>query len=348
MALSCLTFNEKWVRWMIRADDFRQLPSAWRTEEVIGRLKRHAAHMYAGLRLDSLDRTGKVQPLLPMQLLDPLPADLGGFSKTFAQCCLERAEALVATGKPLDVYYSGGIDSTVIVAALHAVGAPLAQILIHMTWNSVLENPVFYRNVIKRYPHTITTHADVSQTFDLANPDRLLVSGNLAGPLFPPPAYTQAEADRLDAPYCEGLSLKFTQATQAYLEGAPLPIRTTRAYLHYLDLNARWQRSALVFHCIRRRGALGPNWRDWTFSFFGTADFQRWAMVGQTPEDWPVGQDKWPAKLFIHEIAPDDAYLHGKRKVVSYQTVGNASWRLLLADGRLLHQDDLDAHHSVE
>ena len=48
----------------------------------------------------------------------PIPKVESGWRKTFDTCCYDRAEELWSVGKPITLFWSGGIDSTAAFVAL--------------------------------------------------------------------------------------------------------------------------------------------------------------------------------------------------------------------------------------
>jgi len=89
-----------------------------------------------------------VHPCLAMPAYDP------GFSKTFAEVTDQRAievRDMVRQGKPVALYYSGGIDSSVCAAALlKNLGAEeLKHVAFCCSINSATENPVFFDRYIR-------------------------------------------------------------------------------------------------------------------------------------------------------------------------------------------------------
>jgi hypothetical protein len=69
-------------------------------------------------------------------------------SSTLEEIVSSRAEYLINTGRPLKVFWSGGIDSTLVVASLLATIKNLDQIQIYHTCESVRENPKFYDYIL--------------------------------------------------------------------------------------------------------------------------------------------------------------------------------------------------------
>ena len=95
------------------------------------------------------DRTGTFQGSIKT-LTSSIPSIPNGFTKTFEEICVERATALIDTGKTLKVTWSGGIDSTgVLVSLIKAAGSNTDQIKVMFESRAIEENPDFYNNHIK-------------------------------------------------------------------------------------------------------------------------------------------------------------------------------------------------------
>ena len=63
----------------------------------------------------AVDRTGKFNPLDMMY--EPIPV-VNKFNKTFEECCMDAAKNLWSLGKPIELFWSGGIDSSGALVAL--------------------------------------------------------------------------------------------------------------------------------------------------------------------------------------------------------------------------------------
>lgn len=70
---------------------------------------------------------------------------------SFEEMCLANAEELLNTGKPIGLFYSGGIDSLLILASLLALGDKRVydQVSIFLSYESILENYNVYHKHIR-------------------------------------------------------------------------------------------------------------------------------------------------------------------------------------------------------
>ena len=63
----------------------------------------------------SVDRTDKFNPF--HMLYDPIPK-FKNFNKSWEECCMHEARDLWKLGKPIELFWSGGIDSSGALIAL--------------------------------------------------------------------------------------------------------------------------------------------------------------------------------------------------------------------------------------
>ena len=125
---------------------------------------------------------------------------------SFTDILMNKAENIAKLDRPIDVLYSGGIDSTAVLLALYAV-CPKDQLHVIMGGgNSAVENyPWMWSNVIAHLSHEFTDNLKGA-----ADPStRVFVTGNEADRLFGADGYTMVMKDAqrdLDSKY--GYSLK--------------------------------------------------------------------------------------------------------------------------------------------
>ena len=100
-----------------------------------------------------VDRTEKIVMPYKFQLYSDfkMPTDLTNFNMSYTDCLLERAEELyslsVKLKVPLKIYYSGGIDSTLILVSFLMIQEKKnikENIIVSMSPESIRENPNFY------------------------------------------------------------------------------------------------------------------------------------------------------------------------------------------------------------
>lgn len=117
-----------------------------------------------------------------------MPAYDATFNKTFSDItdarAIEIGKILETTDKKMAVFYSGGIDSTTCVSALikNLTEDQLSKISIAMSADSVIENPIFYKDFIQG---KITTIDSMKFTYsDLVELNYICVSADIGDALF--------------------------------------------------------------------------------------------------------------------------------------------------------------------
>jgi hypothetical protein len=70
-------------------------------------------------------------------------------NKSFKEICDSAATNILNEGKPVDIFWSGGIDSTVVVISFLNVCTDLSQINIVYDKGGIKEYPLFYEKYVK-------------------------------------------------------------------------------------------------------------------------------------------------------------------------------------------------------
>ena len=95
------------------------------------------------------DRTGANEFFIPFVQEPKIPKSKGDFNKSFKQICEERSVQLLNTGKRLNILWSGGIDSTVVLFSLMNKANDLSQIRVILTTDSIIESGNMFDRLIK-------------------------------------------------------------------------------------------------------------------------------------------------------------------------------------------------------
>ena len=141
------------------------------------------------LNVALVDRQQKMRLPFRFRLYDAfrMPTDLAGFDLTYEQCCERRATEILELSRRLDrpiyVLYSGGIDSTLVLTSfMKTMTAQELQdrVVVALSWDSVIENPRFYHDHIRRRCR-ITTSDGLGSFLD---GQRIVVGGEHNDQLF--------------------------------------------------------------------------------------------------------------------------------------------------------------------
>ena len=94
----------------------------------------------------SVDRTDKFNPF--HMLYDPIPK-FKNFNKSWEECCMHAARDLWKLGKPIELFWSGGIDSSGALIALLETKSNSDVLNIRYTQDSIDEFPLMWEKMVK-------------------------------------------------------------------------------------------------------------------------------------------------------------------------------------------------------
>ena len=280
-----------------------------------------------------IDRTGTLDQGFDYLPLDPIPIPTAK-RQTFAELCeLEAAEIIaLATdrGMPIQVLWSGGIDSTAALIALMKVAEAQGcqdRIKILLSTASIHEYPEFYLTWIKDRYRTKPVSPPLSH---FLKPDAITVTGEHGDQLFgiyllePYVAGGSAQLDYEDMlPYVLTEHLRFPKRADRvmrYVEKqiteAPVPIKSLFDCLWWFGYSLKWQQVTLRLPVFRREQV--QETYTVLHHFFRSTRFQAWSLAnpaGKSTVDW--GQYKAPAKQYILDFTGDIDYYREKKKELS-------------------------------
>lgn len=287
-----------------------------------------------------IDRTGTLPTAGLKMSCDPIP-DATGFNKTLELVMLEEAKRVWANDGPVNVAWSGGIDSTGALVALlrTADRGDLDRLIVYYTegWglSSVGEYPLFFENFIsgKLNKKIITVDREKvnqgpSQMFDspmrneyaaVAMRDELVVTGEFGDQLFGSAAFANnpEKLDMSSEDFLEGGDLKLkSHIDDIRAFNAKSPVDTTKLtdMLWWWNFAVKWNEIAFRSSIAVDDGSSLKN----VHHFYQHEDFQKWSIanphlkIGKTPESY-----KFALKDFIYDYAKDADYRDKKRKVGS-------------------------------
>jgi hypothetical protein len=287
------------------------------------------------------DRTETLPHFLNFKNLFPLAPFDSKFNKSFKQVCIERAEEIIAENKKVDVFWSGGLDSTVALIALLNAGIPRERLCVYMTHTSIFEYEWFYYNVIKRLnlPTLIGTSGDVRKYIDW-NSDSLIVTGEFGDQLLGSSVTSRWFDSDIDKPYKDLIPGHLIDFMQPMMDGAHMKIDTLFEWLWYVVFTSKWQNIATRFTRSldpEKHSQLIPRLRH----FFSSHDFQQWSrMYHASKPKRTVLNYKQPLRDFIYEYTKDEKYYRLKKKGYSLVPMHfdqpSTNTGLILPDGSTL------------
>lgn len=304
------------------------------------------------------DRTGTLDvPGLPLLNNSPIPTRTT-IIPSFEECSQSRINEIInqfeASGrKKLVILYSGGIDSTLIVALLvaHPNWTQLKEhVLLAFNEDSQLENPDFFKEfILPNFGHNLISSNNFYAIIN--NTDNLCVTGECADNLFGSltlKSYMDATGNykSIHTPW-ETESLIWLldktpdhrdereQMLHDLVNASPVPINTNHDFLWWLNYAMKWQavkyRMSMHSPTAEQAEYMASN----VINFFDSKDYQCWALyTTEEKVSFKWNSYKLPAKLLINEIWPNQKYLRFKTKWPSLPTITryNNAWGFLWQD----------------
>ena len=273
-------------------------------------------------------------------IITPIPTVPENFNKTFEEICLERAEELWTSEQQyLDVYWSGGVDSTVALVALILTAPSQLDIDTRLRVRSTIlsrteEYPLFYDNFIKDKINYAEID-DFEDSFDLEN--SMSITGEHGDQLFGSAVLVLNDElfDMKNIPWksfdeCiimqEDEPEKFSKIEE-FVSKSPQPIKTLYDLFTWCNFCLKWQNVTIRTYCLQT-GLNASNVNNISH-FFASDDFQIWSMVNLDKKIKDTNESyKWIAKDFIFDFTKDASYRDHKEKVGSLILAAGSMRRL--------------------
>ena len=260
-----------------------------------------------------------------------------------------RAQELLANQRKIAVMWSGGIDSTCVLASLIKNTSNLDQLVVYLNKKSINENPGFYKNFIFNKIECLDTEQlDISDEFISSH---ILLHGDPGDCIYGPsmPMYKHLQADsrqllpwRANRPLIiEGINNYRAKPGRPHVWFVPgftdwyvnkvsdnidevgtYDINTIADWWWWHYFNLKWEFSILrPFYIPRknRRSAISPESLQSyvNTTFYNTEYFQNWSYTNLSRLCASPKNHKIDAKQYIFELDHNESYLQTKSKVES-------------------------------
>lgn len=306
----------------------------------------HLFKMFS-LELVSIDRSGTIKFPIRTEILSPLP-EFKIMKKTFSEICSERAKQLIEkiddNNQKIYVFYSGGIDSTLVLVSLLKVvnEEQKKRIVVLMSEESVKENPVFF----ERHINNKLCVENISIFPDLIGVDDVFVSGENSEDLFCINIFTEFRRlygiSKLNENYSretiidffnsrnekEEYNIFWVDLIERVCSKSPIKLKTFLHYFWWIGFCFRWQTCQykfIMFVKEKNKAKVNHKYMKENFiTFFDTIDFQLWSMNNldlKIKDTWK--SYKYLAKDIIYEFDGNEEYWKNKIKVPSYRISNN-------------------------
>jgi hypothetical protein len=275
-----------------------------------------------------IDRTGIFGNDTDIIVLQPL----NDFDKTktydFNQLVETRAKELISLSKqrnePLQLMWSGGIDSTSIYCALMTYLENPQDLIILGNKNSVVEYPDLYNKIIQKHKFVDLGIVNIGINLNnLFTDTSIIISGELTDQLFMAQIIGKLPETVIDwdvDPWQLLLNPNMQQyhsTVEYFVNNYPTTIITVKQFLKAVRFNFKYQRVQLRICNSVTNAVLNKN----LFNFYDTKEFNFYALganIEQLGEhDLSSPNNKIPLKKLILDYTQDQDYYDNKTKYAS-------------------------------
>jgi hypothetical protein len=275
------------------------------------------------------DRTGLLPSPFKTAYPFPLPITNNYVPVTFADIIAARTKQLLSIGKVIDLYWSGGIDSTCILASLFQHADDKRQFVVHFTHTSVVESGTIFEKYIR---HNCQWEFQSVATSRPPRADHLAVSGLLGNHVMGQGSTNHAFGfDTWEQPYTNFIDKhprmpkQFVEWIEPVIEFYPRKTVTFYDFQRLYHMCFRWHFEQYY-----------PTIKQFkTTIFYDTPEFQQWAMYSNE-QPYGNGLMKLPMKNIIRQVFNDPEYYYEKKTVPSQHLVGKVDWTFVLEDGSVV------------
>lgn len=320
-----------------------------------------------------LDRTGTITSPVRMKSLFPIPT-FRIFTKSYEELCNERATELLRKaeemGLPMYVFWSGGIDSTLVLVSLlkNATPSQKDNITVVMTDASVAENPRFYeehvRGKLKRESGVLAPYLLFGGNYFIVNGehnDQVFGSDMVArfikmfGAKLVHTPYKRDNLVKLWDPLTQNpaMTSHILDIFERLRDAAPIEIRTHHDFFWWVNFTLKWQLvHTFVLTYMGPRGIANMSseyMKEHYSPFYATDEFQLWSMNNldkRIKDTW--ASYKWVCKDIIYEYTKDAYYRDNKKKHGSrfFMLLNQTPYTLIDENLQFSRSRDLAPYHN--
>ena len=260
-----------------------------------------------------------------LDLIDnPLTDIPTNFTSTFEELVNRRAVELWDIGKPIRLWWSGGIDSTCALVGLLKTRRLDTILTVYLSTNSVQENPRFYDLLVNKKVN-LQWHSFDNYVYDndqLWNGQTINVNGNGGDELFLAISSTMSMEEFFKIKDSDWINIikdsDMLNVVEKYIDISPYKPKTCWELLWWLarsidDLSTRYHSPRFL---------KDPSVYHLEHAFFYTDYFEKWALsnpyVGHNGD---YRTYKWPMKKYIYDYDKNEEYLNTKQKESSFPLV---------------------------
>lgn len=238
-----------------------------------------------------IDRTETMEHYVKIKNLYPVPKYDPNFTKSWETLCNERAQFLLSKNKVINVFWSGGLDSTNLLMFLIANCKNKNQIVVQCNYNSIIESGYIFDTFIKP---NVKYNIEVARIKPLVfNDDEIYITGNPADQI----SYVDPNVKRWGSIFINKENLKIDSKIENHLRQTTYDlmkpsidkyekkIETVRDLLWFVGFNYRWQNACLCPLFLVNNVNLKENYSKVVMGFYDNDEFQKWSMADHERND---------------------------------------------------------------
>jgi len=310
-------------------------------------------HKYRKFGMDSYnvvyDRTGSIPHYINIKPnLHPIPKFDPHFNKSFEQVVCERAKEILATGKKVNVVWSGGLDSTLALFALMQYANDLSQIRVVGTYGSVIESgDLFDKNIKNKIEYDIKINTKGKLE---TNDDDIFVTGFMGNQLFGPTnEFSNSGTEKsvmfhhsfgspnvMYEPYEKHVNPELIEFIKPAIDASPRKIETVCDLRWYCIFNFDWYTSHydMATKIDKRK----------IYHFYDSTDFEKYAITTKDP--WTKDPNdslthRWVMRDLIAEYSGNKNYAYEKKKGISAFSIPDPNFLFLLEDYSIKYRSSM-------
>ena len=263
---------------------------------------------------------------------NPLTDIPTNFTSTFEELTNRRAVELWDIGKPIRLWWSGGIDSTCALVSLLKTKRLDTSLIVYLSKASVQENPRFYDLLVNKKIN-LQWHSHEDYIYDndqLWNGQTINVNGGGGDELFLAiSSYTSIE-DFFKIKDHDWINIMkdpdMLKTTEKYIDMSPYKPKTCWELLWWFGRSI----DDLLSRYLSTRFMKNPSMYHLEYPFFYTDYFEKWALSNPyAGHNGDYGTYKWPLKKYIYDYDKNEEYLNTKQKESSFPSVYKKQSRYL-------------------
>jgi hypothetical protein len=250
--------------------------------------------------LPCIDRYGVIPHWLPVTTISkPLKSNTS-FNETFENLCDKAAIEILNTNKKINVFWSGGLDSTTVLVSLISNCINKDQIHIITSYNSIIESGSFYETFLKSYNTTF----DITGIKNQFKKNELYIHGSNGNNLFTTGSCfiesVVQDPGILKKPFKKVVSKLKLEMFEPILNKSPKPIISYEDFLWFKGFafywdHTKWQLMVKYFINDFRDNNI-KKYVDVFFSYFFNEDFEQWC-IDNTEQQHDINNFLYTTKL---------------------------------------------------